>query len=234
MRYTHSRMGTSSQRLQFRLRGTSRRSAARGAALVLNGASRDGLWSATELAGQLCGAWILVAVDGGLETCRAVGAIPDLFVGDADSSGARPADLASVIYPRDKDLSDLSAALAEVRRREVEVVTIAGLLGGRLDHEWANLFETGAHARRFAGIVAPSDRGTVVVTAHGCHAETVPGCLVSLLVLGGSARVTLRGTRWTLRDQRIRPGSRGLSNLTGKKLDLVVHSGVVAVVFPEE
>jgi thiamine pyrophosphokinase len=227
-------MGSSRQYLQFRLRGTTRRSAARGAALVLNGASRDDLWNATELAGQLCGAWILVAVDGGLETCRVAGAIPDLFVGDADSSEARPADLESVIYPRDKNLSDMSAALAEVRKRGVEIVTVAGLLGGRLDHEWANLLETGVHARRLAGIVAPSDRGTVVVTAHGCHAETVPGCLVSLFVLSGSATVTLRGTRWKLREQRIRPGSRGLSNLTGKTLYLVVHAGVVALVFPEE
>jgi hypothetical protein len=53
-------------------------------------------------------------------------------------------------------------------------------------------------------------------------------------VLSGSATVTLRGTRWKLREQRIRPGSRGLSNLTGKTLDLVVHAGVVALVFPEE
>jgi thiamine pyrophosphokinase len=227
-------MGSSKPRLQFRLRGTRRRTGVRGAALVLNGASRDDLWNATELAGQLCGAWILVAVDGGLETCRRVGAIPDLFVGDADSSEGRPAELESVIYPRDKDLSDLSAALAEVRQRDVEIVTVAGLLGGRLDHEWANLFETGAHARHLAGVVAPSDRGTVVVTAHGCHAETVPGFVVSLFVLGGSATVTLRGTRWKLREQRIRPGSRGLSNLTGNRLDLVVHAGVVALVFPEE
>jgi thiamine pyrophosphokinase len=232
--YTDSRMGSSDQPLRIRLRGATRRSTARGAVLVLNGASRDDLRRAVDLAGQLCGARILVAVDGGLESCRAAGSTPDLFVGDADSSRARPGDLASALYPRDKDLSDFSAALAEVRRRNAEVVTVAGLIGGRLDHEWANLFEAGAHARRFAGIVAPTERGVVVVTAHGCSVETVPGRLVSLFVLGGSATVTLRGTRWKLRDRRIRPGSRGLSNVTGKKLDLVVHAGVVAVVFPDE
>jgi hypothetical protein len=55
---------------------------------------------------------------------------------------------------------------------------------------------------------------------------------VSLLALGSGARVSLRGTRWTLRRHALKPGSLGLSNLTGKALDLTVHSGVVAVVFP--
>ncbi|MDX1388187.1 MAG: hypothetical protein R3344_03305, partial [Acidobacteriota bacterium] len=107
-----------------------------------------------------------------------------------------------------------------------------GLLGGRLDHEWANVLEIGAHARRFAGILAPTRRGTIVVTARGCRATTVPDRVVSIFALGGGATVTLSGTRWKLEGERIRPGSRGLSNLTGKTLSLTVHSGSVAVVFP--
>ena len=35
-----------------------------------------------------------------------------------------------------------------------------------------------------------------------------------------------------LKGERLRPGSRGLSNLTGKTLNLTVHAGVVAIVFP--
>ena len=47
------------------------------------------------------------------------------------------------------------------------------------------------------------------------------------------AEVTLRGTRWTLDRARIRPGSRGLSNvMCGWRLRLAVHRGTVALVFP--
>ena len=175
---------------------------------------------------------LLVAVNGGLKTCRAAGRRPDLFVGDLDSTSRAPRGVPSVIYEKDKDFSDLVGAFREIRARRVQVVTIAGLLGGRLDHEWSNLFDLGEASRWFAGILAPADRGTVLVTSRGCEAATVRGRTVSLVALGGAATVTLGGTRWTLRRARLRPGSLGLSNLTGTSLRLTVHSGAVALLFP--
>ena len=121
--------------------------------------------------------------------------------------------------------------LAELRRRRVQVVALAGLLGGRLDHEWANLLECGSAARSFAGLLAPTDRGTVVITRHGCRMVTVRGRTCSLFALEAGATVTLRGTRWELERRRLRPGSHGLSNVSGTELDLTVHQGVVALVF---
>ena len=135
------------------------------------------------------------------------------------------------LFDREKDFSDLAGALAELRRRRVQVVALAGLLGGRLDHEWANLLECGSAARSFAGLLAPTDRGTVVITRHGCRMVTVRGRTCSLFALEAGATVTLRGTRWELERRRLRPGSHGLSNVSGTELDLTVHQGVVALVF---
>lgn len=199
---------------------------------MLRGAPRAEVRRAVALAGRLSDTCILVAVDGGLRSCRACRLRPDLFVGDGDSSRRIPVDLPSVVYPADKDFSDLAGALGEGARRRAQVVVLAGLLGGRLDHEWGNLFEVGSRAGRFAGIVAPTARGTVLITAHGCTARTVPNRTVSLMILGGAATVSLHGTRWELFRRRLRPGSHGLSNITGAKLDLMVHAGVVALVFP--
>jgi thiamine pyrophosphokinase len=217
---------------QLQLRGLRRGRSARGAVLVLNGATRAELGRATELAARLVERFTLVAVDGGLKTCRAAGRRPDLWVGDGDSSRTIPTGIPTVVHPTDKDISDLGAALDEVSRGGAQVVVVAGLLGGRLDHEWANLQELGARSASFAGILVPTGRGTVLVTRRGCRARTVPGRTVSLLVLGGAATVTLRGTRWRLDRKQLRPGSRGLSNVTGKRLDLTVHRGAVAVVLP--
>jgi thiamine pyrophosphokinase len=185
-----------------------------------------------ELAASTADHTTLVAVDGGVKTCRAAKRRPELWVGDGDSSTAIPKDIPAVVYPTDKDFSDLGAALDEVARDGAQIVVVAGLLGGRLDHEWVNLQELGARSARFAGILAPTGRGTVLVTRRGCRASTPPGRTISLLVLGGAATVTLRGTLWTLDRKRLRPGSRGLSNVTGGRLDLTVHSGVVALVMP--
>jgi thiamine pyrophosphokinase len=119
-----------------------------------------------------------------------------------------------------------------MRARKVQVATVAGLLGGLLDHERANLLDLGAASPAFAGILAPTERATILVTSRGCEAVTVRRRTVSLLALGGAATVSMAGTRWTLRRKRIRPGSLGLSNETGTSLRLSVHSGTVALLFP--
>jgi hypothetical protein len=50
--------------------------------------------------------------------------------------------------------------------------------------------------------------------------------------LVAASTVTLRGCRWKLERQRLHPGSHGLSNLTGTRLELIVHRGTVALVLP--
>jgi len=199
---------------------------------VLRGAARAEVRRAVALARGLSDGCILVAVDGGWASCRACRLRPHLFVGDGDSARRIPTEVASVVYPVDKDFSDLAGALAEVARRRAQFVVVAGLLGGRVDHEWANLLEVGRRAGRFAAILAPTSRGMILITSRGCTAVTVPKRTVSLMVLGGSATVSLRGTRWELSRRRVRPGSHGLSNVTGARLDLAVHAGVVALIFP--
>jgi thiamine pyrophosphokinase len=213
------------------LRGLRKRGGILAAVLVLEGASRDELKRASALGAMMADRCLLVAVDGGLDTCRAARRRPDLFVGDGDSTRRKPdPDIPDVVFPQDKDHSDFAGALDEMRRRRVQVVVVAGLAGGRLDHEWANLLELAAHSRCFAGVVAPTDRGTVVVTSHGYRATTVEGRTFSLFALGTSSIVTLTGTRWELDRRRLKPGSHGLSNITGTELDLTVHAGVVVLV----
>jgi hypothetical protein len=73
----------------------------------------------------------------------------------------------------------------------------------------------------------------VVVTAAGVRVRTTPRRDVSVFALGRAARVSLRGTAWTLAKRRLAPGSLGLSNVTGIRLALDVHEGVAALVFPE-
>lgn len=202
------------------------------ALLVLTGASRAELDRASALAALVGDSCLLVAVDGGLRTCQASRRKPDLYAGDKDSIRTVPAGIPTLVFPRSKDFSDFSGALSEVRRLRVQVVLLAGLVGGRLDHEWANILEASAATRHFAALLAPTDRGLVVLTRRGCRALTVPNRTVSLFSPCGRSTVTLRGTRWTLRRRRVGPGSLGLSNVTGKGLHLTVHDGSVILVFP--
>jgi thiamine pyrophosphokinase len=214
-------------------RGSRRRERRRAAVVALQGAVRGDLKRAFSLAGPFDRKPLLIAVDGGLTACRALRRRPDLFVGDLDSARRAPIGIASRIYPAAKDFSDFSGALVEARRLGADVVAIAGLLGGRLDHEWANILEVGATAREFAGVLAPSSRGLIVVTATGVRVRTMPRRDVSVFALGRGARVSLRGTVWTMAKRRLASGSLGLSNVTGGRLALDVHDGVAALVFPD-
>jgi thiamine pyrophosphokinase len=213
---------------QIGLRGL-RRGRDHGAVLALNGCSPAELRQALALARAFDRRPLLVAVDGGLRVFRAVRRIPDLFVGDGDSADPPTADLETVLFPRDKNFSDLAGALNEIRLRGARFASVAGLTGGRIDHAWANLFEIGRRANRFAGIVAPAPQATVVVTAEGCRIERAAGQTFSLFALSGSATVTLRGARWSLQRRQLAPGSHGLSNEARSRLELQVHRGTVAL-----
>ncbi|HJQ98791.1 MAG TPA: thiamine diphosphokinase [Candidatus Polarisedimenticolaceae bacterium] len=217
-------------KLDFSSKGMRRKR--RAAIVALEGCPPADLKRALALARDYDRDAMLVAVDGGLDTCRAVRRSPTLFVGDLDSTRRPPRGVPTLIYPIEKDFSDFAGALDELAKRDVSIVVVAGLLGGRLDHEWANLLEVGSAAKRFSGLLAPSARGLVAVTARGLSAKTTPRRFVSLFAAGRGARVTLRGTWWTLTRTRVAPGSLGLSNVTGDRLSLDVHEGVAVVVFP--
>ncbi len=224
-------MTPTGERPQLELRGLRKRREVLGAVLVLTGAKAAELSRASALAASMTDRCLLVAVDGGLKTCRRTGRRPDLYVGDGDSARRVPANLPKVRFPVDKNFNDLAGALEQLKERKVQVATVAGMLGGRLDHEWANLLEFANWSKHFAGILAPTARGTVVITSKGCRVATVPNRTVSLFALNRASTVTLTGPRWDLQRRRLLPGSHGLSNVSGTDFDLTVHRGTVAVVF---
>ena len=204
----------------------------RAATIALEGSRPAELLEAIRQAARFDRNAPLIAVDGGLSTCRAARRKPDLFVGDLDSTPTPPRGIPSNIFPVDKDFSDFAGALADASRLGAGVVVIAGLLGGRLDHEWANLLELGEAASRFAGFLAPTARGLIAVTSTGAIAAAAAGRIVSVFALSGAASVTLTGTRWTLAKRRITPGSLGLSNIARSRVALTVHDGVAGLLFP--
>ncbi len=186
-----------------------------------NGVLADAGW----LPPILARAAAVIAADGGLRHLLALGRRPDVLIGDLDSlpPGVDPETAAGQVirYPRDKDETDLELALlyAVDQYPDAEVLVVGGA-GGRLDHLLANVLLL-AHPRLLGRPVRfVDDRQTAwLVSADAPPGETLihgaPGDIVSLLPLGGPARVAATsGLRWPLRDEVLAFGpARGVSNV---------------------
>jgi thiamine pyrophosphokinase len=183
----------------------------------------------------------VVAADGGLERCLALGLAADLVIGDLDSVGAdtlRAAEEAGVEvvrHPPRKDATDLELALDEALARGARHVVVVGSAGGRLDHVLASLVLL-AH-ERYAPLEVDAHLGEA--TVHVVRGERAlpgrPGELVTLLAVAGPARgVTTRGLEYPLADETLEPGSsRGVSNVfTEATAHVAVADGVLLALRP--
>ena len=155
----------------------------------------------------------VVCADGGYALAASLGIEPDVIAGDLDSlgGGSPPAGVRLVRHPPEKDFSDFEIALEEAKKMRAERIAVYGALGGRVDHELINIVLL-AHA----GL-------PVVFVEEGTEAHNVIGELVlegrqgwtcTLAAMGGACRgVRTEGLLYPLRDERLAPSSRGLSNL---------------------
>jgi thiamine pyrophosphokinase len=155
----------------------------------------------------------VVCADGGYALAASLGIEPDVIAGDLDSIGGAspPPGVRLVRHPPEKDFSDFEIALQEAKKMRAGRITVYGALGGRADHELINLVLL-AHAGLPVDFV---EEGT---EAHNVNGELVlegrKGWTCSLAAIGGACRrVRTEGLLYPLRDERLAPSSRGLSNL---------------------
>jgi thiamine pyrophosphokinase len=213
------------------------------AVVVANGAPPDPALCAP----LLRAADLVVAADGGARALLQHGLPLTAIVGDMDSL---PADLlegwvarggAVRRYPRDKDETDLELAVAEAQRRGATRIAVLGALGGRVDHQMANLLLLAGPA--LAGVEAALlDDGTRVVAVTGAADADVenaagrvelagrPGDMLSLLPVTGRVEgVVTRGLRYPLAGDTLVLGSpRGVSNVfQARRATVEVRSGTL-------
>lgn len=146
---------------------------------------------------------LILAADGGLRLCEALGIRPHLAVGDFDSADA-PAHIPALRLPVEKDDTDTVRAIREGLARGCTEFHLYGGTGGpRLDHTMANIQALAFLARHGAkGYLYDRD---FVWTALENSTLTVPKTvewgLLSVFALGERAEgVTLRGVQYPLTD----------------------------------
>ena len=177
----------------------------------------------------------VIAADAGLKHLRHAGIVPDLIVGDFDSLGETPSGTNVISHAPEKDDTDMLLAVREALSRKAETIVIYGGLGGRLDHEYANIqtlaFIANSGARGYlvgrgnvctviknGGLAfGKGMRGTISVFCHGSRAESVD----------------LTGLKYPLKAYTLTNDyPLGVSNeFTGKPSTVSVQNGLILVIW---
>lgn len=197
------------------------------ALLILNGPVSD----AAVLKRRAGAAGFVVCADGGAKVAQKLGIQPRVVIGDFDSL---PKPLprwkgTTWLFDGDEDLSDFEKALRFLHEGGAGTAWVAGLWGGRPDHQLVNLavFEKWSKTLSLASV----DPGWSSVLGPGKHRIPCPvGARLSLVAAGGPAVVSTAGLRYALKGFRLEPGSRGLSNeATASPVEVRVLKGRVWV-----
>lgn len=77
--------------------------------------------------------------DCGLRHQEALGAVPDLIIGDFDSHERPDSAVETIVLPHVKDDTDTMYAAREAVRRGFEEFLLLGVIGARFDHSLANI-----------------------------------------------------------------------------------------------
>jgi thiamine pyrophosphokinase len=173
--------------------------------LVAGGRAPAASWLA-EMA-QLYPIW---AVDRGADTCRAAAVVPEILLGDGDSSAMsswqwlEELNVPTVRYPADKDYTDLQLALRELAvRYSGAAVLLTGGWGGRFDHAWSNIFsllQAADAGLKIAGIVDEAEAMFFLPGGQQLEIEFIQQPkTISLIPLTPVCRqVTSQGVHWPL------------------------------------
>lgn len=182
---------------------------------------------------------VLLAADGGSRHARALGLNPAVIVGDLDSldPSFRPlidsGQVEVILYPGDKDETDLELALDYAVEHNIREILIVGALGGRLDQTLGNLALLAAP--RLAEFALRCDDGLeeVFFVRNQSRVRGAAQDIVSLIPWGGQVSgVSTAGLRWPLRAETLYPEkTRGISNeLLGESATISIESGLLLVV----
>lgn len=172
---------------------------------------------------------LVIAADAGFLQLKKRGYRPEFVVGDFDSLGQEPEGEQIIRHSPEKDDTDMLLAAREALARGARNLVIYGGMGGRPDHEYANLqllaFLATHGARGFL-----VGRGWVwtVIQSTSLDFDAAYRGTISVFAHGGAAEgVTLTGLRYPLKNYRLTCETPlGVSNeFTGRRAKVSVREG---------
>ena len=203
--------------------------------IFANGDIEDVAW----IRSYLSASSFVIAADGGSRHLLRLDHPPDVLIGDLDSL-PREAEAwremnggNMILYPHDKNETDLELALLYAVHHFDEDIQIFGALGGRLDQTLANimLLAHPALAGRRVELVTEDQRAWLVTEQAEVQGRI--GDLISLVPINGDVLVAeTTGLRWPLSNEVLSVGpARGVSNEMIEPLaTITIDTGILLLI----
>jgi thiamine pyrophosphokinase len=154
----------------------------------------------------------LIAADGGMAHAAALGRVPELWIGDFDSSDAslmaQYPDVQRQTHPPAKDTTDGELAIQEVMAMGAREIVLAGGLGGQMDHAFAHLMLLlKAHARGLKVMLTSGHEEAWPVIDDALELDLPVGARLSVLPVTDLIGLSISGVRWPLEARDVVLGS---------------------------
>lgn len=198
---------------------------------VIAGAGPGGLPPIKPVSGAL-----VIAADGGYRALLAAGIAPDAVIGDFDSLPCPPEHPNALPLPREKDDTDMLAAIRLGLSRGCDEFHLYGGMGGRLDHTLANIQCLAFLARQGArGFLHGEGQEITCVQNGSVDFGPERQGMVSVFSHSDVSRgVCLEGLKYPLREAALTSAFPiGVSNeFMGKPSRISVREGVLLILYP--
>lgn len=174
----------------------------------------------------------IIAADSGYKKCKDF--VPNLIIGDFDSSPKPNIDTEIIVLPAEKDDSDTTAATKETIKRGFDEIDYFGIVGSRLDHTYSNIltmnyaFDRGASVKGFANNteIVISDSSVIVDKKYK---------FFSVFSLCTDSVISIADAKYPLTKYNLNSNiNMGQSNEVREDKEfayITVHSGKVFVIF---
>lgn len=183
---------------------------------------------------------LIIAVDGGANHLYKMGIMPNYILGDLDSIDEEirkyyePSEVVFKKFPTKKDETDAELAVWLVEEEGLLGIDIYGALGGRIDHELANIqllyyiLERGMYPR-----IISENEEIYILKNDEMNLKGNIGDIVSIIPIMGDARgITLANMEYSVEELDLKYSiTRGISNvMEAEEAFINVRDGCMLVV----
>ena len=177
----------------------------------------------------------LICADGGANSVKKLGIIPDYIIGDFDSVSKPTLNFfdgkSKMIKLKRQNDTDVEKCLKFAIKRKCEEIVLLGVTGNRLDHTFCNLgivikFYKKINLRLIA------ENSLLVPYSGEVELKTIPGEIISLYGLDKKTKITSTGLKYPLKNVSLQFGEKeSTSNAaTGNGITLNIKGGIIFLI----